>query len=69
MDDATAEAEASGGKGPDVIAEEEIKEEIEMIYDSANDPTAACNQPEMSATESLPDILKSSVTDVGDLFV
>ena len=37
-----------------------------MIYDSANDPTVACNQPEMSAAESLADILKSSVTDVGD---
>ena len=54
------EAMAGGGRGPDVIMEEEIKEEIEMIYDSANDPTAACNQPEMSAMESLADILQSS---------
>ena len=60
------EAEASEGRGPDVVVEEEIEEEIEMIYDSTNDPTAACNQPEMSATESLADILKSSVTDAGD---
>ena len=66
LDDATVEAEASGGRGPDVVVEEEIEEEIEMIYDSAHNPMAACHQPEMSAAESLADILKSSVTDAGD---
>ena len=62
LDDVTTEAEASsGGRGPHVVVEEEIEEEIEMIYDSTNDPMAACHQPEMSAAESLADILKSSV--------
>ena len=37
-----------------------------MIYDSTNDPTAACHQSEMSAAESLADILKSSATETGD---
>ena len=63
LDDEAAEAEASGGRGPDVVVEGKIEEEIVMIYDSANDPTAACNQPEMSATESLADILQSSAAE------
>ena len=64
LEDATVAAEAS--RGPDVIVEEEREEEIEMIYDSTNDLTAACHQSEMSATESLADILKSSATETGD---
>ena len=56
MDDETAEAEASGGRGADVIVEEEIT----ILYDSSNDPTAACHQPEMSTAELLADILQSS---------
>ena len=48
----------------DVVMEGETEEEIEMVYNSANDPMAACNQPELSAAESLADILKSSVTDL-----
>ena len=56
LDDETAEAEVSGGRGVDVIMEEEIT----ILYDSSNDPTAACHQPEMSAAELLADILQSS---------
>ena len=56
LDDETAEAEASRGRGADVIVEEEIT----ILYDSPNNPTAACHQPEMSAAESLADILQSS---------
>ena len=60
LEDTTAAAEAS--RGPDVI----VEEEIEMIYDSNHDPTAVCHQSEMSAAESLADILKSSATKTGD---
>ena len=56
LDDETEEAEVSEGQGPDVVVEEEIT----IIYDSSNDPTAACHQPEMSAVELLADILQSS---------
>ena len=56
LDDETEEAEASEGRGADVIVEEEIT----ILYDSSNDPTAACHQPEMSTTELLTDILQSS---------
>ena len=56
LDDETEEAEASKGQGPDVVVEEEIT----IVYDSSNDPTAACHQPEMSAAELLTDILQSS---------
>ena len=61
----TAAAEA--GTGLDVIVEEEKEEEIEMVYDSTNDPTVACHQSEMSTTKSLADILKSSATETGNL--
>ena len=56
LDDETAEAEASGGRAADVIVEEEIT----ILYDSSNDPTVACHQPEMSAAELLAYILQSS---------
>ena len=56
LDDETEEAEASEGQGPDVVMEEEIT----ILYNSSNDPTAACHQLEMSAAELLTDILQSS---------
>ena len=68
LDDEVGEAEACGGKGPDVVIKEEIEEEIEeeitTIYDSANDPTVACHQPDPTPAESLTDILQSSVAEL-----
>ena len=60
MANKTGEAQASGGRGPDVVIEEEYEEEITTIYDSANDPTTACHQPDPTPAESLADILQSS---------
>ena len=60
LDDETKEAEASEGQGPDVVVEEEIT----IVYDSSNDPTVACHQPEMSAAELLADILQSSAAQL-----
>ena len=57
------EAEACGGRGPDVVVEKEVKEEITTIYDSANDPTVACNQPEPTPAEVLADLLHSSAVE------
>ena len=66
VDDETKQTKARSGN-LDVVVEEENEEEIEMIYDSANDPAVACHQstdrPEKSAAQALVDILQSSVDD------
>ena len=65
MADESGEAQAVGGGGPDVVIEEEYEEEITTIYDSANDPTAACHRTDPTPVESLADILQSSVERPG----
>ena len=62
--DEEEEGAGAGGGNPDVVVEEEY--EIEMVYDSMNDPQAACNQatslPEKTPAQGLAELLKSSVS-------
>ena len=64
MPDEEEEGAVAGDNNPDVVVEGEY--EIEMVYDSNNDPEAACNLatsvPERTPAQGLAALLKGSVS-------